>query len=293
MGMITISKQVSSHFHSSEFRCQHCGKIKIDEELIKKLEHIFTKLNASKCIISSGYRCATYDKQIGGFLGRHYEGLAADCCYYDKQGKLIPSKIVICVAWDIHELNGIARINEYYVHLDNRKGSTYYGDEPRGNSSYWTNPYTYFGVTKAEVAKYTGENTPSENVRVTYQIWDDVKNAWLPNVINANDYAGIYGHDVCCVYANANIGNVYYRTHTKGGSWLPEVKNRDDYAGLKNKPIDAFMIKSDRVTLKYRVHLRRENRWLSWVNGYNTNDSYNGFAGIIGQEIDAIQIDIK
>ena len=130
-------------------------------------------------------------------------------------------------------------------------------------------------------------------MRITYQIWDDVKNAWLSNVTNANDYAGIFKHDVCCVYANANIGNVYYKTHTKGGSWLPEVKNRNDYAGIKNKPIDAFMIKSDKVTLKYRVHLRRDNRWLSWVTGYNTNDGNDGFAGIIGQEIDAIQIDIK
>lgn len=293
MGMITISKQVTPHFHSSEFKCKHCGAIRIDEELIYKLEHIFTKLNASKCIISSGYRCPTYDIRIGGFAGRHSQGLAADCCYYDKQGKPIPSKIVCCVAWDIHELNGIARIDNNYVHLDNRKGSTYYGDEPRGNRSYWTNPYEYFGVTKAEVAKYTGGEVPSENVYITYQIWDDVKNAWLPNITNSNDFAGVFGHDVCCIYANANIGNVYYKVHVKGSNWLPEVMNRNDFAGLYNKPIDGFMIKSDKVSLKYRVHIRRENRWLGWVTGYNTDDGINGFAGIIGQEIDGIQIDIK
>ncbi len=159
--MITSSKQISTHFHSREFRCQHCGSIKIDQNLVTKLEHIFSKLNASKCIISSGYRCATYDKKIGGFLGRHYEGLAADCCFYDKQGKIIPSKIVICVAYDLKELNGIAKINNNYVHLDNRQKSTYRGDETRGNSSYWSNPYTYFGVSKAEVEKYTGAATNS------------------------------------------------------------------------------------------------------------------------------------
>lgn len=154
--MITNSKQVSTHFHSKEFVCQHCGKIKIDENLINKLEHIFSKLNASKCIISSGYRCPTYDVKIGGFAGRHSEGLAADCCFYDKSGKAIPSKIVICVAYDLKELNGIAKIDNNYVHLDNRSGSTYRGDEPRGNSSYWTNPYSYFGVSSNDVAKYTG-----------------------------------------------------------------------------------------------------------------------------------------
>lgn len=154
--MITTSKQISTHFHSTEFRCPHCGVIKIDENLVTKLEHIFSKLNASKCIISSGYRCAVHDKAIGGFLGRHYEGLASDCCYYDKNGKIIPSKIVICVAYDLGELKGIANIDGNYVHLDNRSSEYYRGDERVSNNSCWTNPYTYFGVSKADVEKYTG-----------------------------------------------------------------------------------------------------------------------------------------
>lgn len=172
--MITSSKQISTHFHSSEFKCQHCNKIKIDEKLVQKMENIFSRLNASKCIISSGYRCPTYDVQIGGFAGRHSEGLAADCCYYDKNGKIIPSKIVICVAYDLGELNGIAKINNNYVHLDNRSGSTYRGDETKGNSSYWTNPYTYFGVSKSDVAKYTGESTTSKksNEEVAKEVID-------------------------------------------------------------------------------------------------------------------------
>lgn len=130
----------------------------------------------------------------------------------------------------------------------------------------------------------------SINNDIIYQIWDDVKNKWLPNVKNDSDYAGIYGHDVCCIYANASKGNVFYKVHYKGGKWLPEVKNRNDYAGLYNKPIDGFMIKSDTKQLTYRVHLRRTNKWLPWVTGYNQNDSKNGYAGILGQEIDAIQI---
>lgn len=131
---------------------------------------------------------------------------------------------------------------------------------------------------------------PVESFKIRYQTWDDVKNKWLPNVVNDSDYAGIYGHDVCCVYANTNQGDVYYKVHYKGGKWLPEVKNRTDYAGIYNKPIDGFMIKSTKKTLKYRVHLRRKNKWLGWVTGYNIKDANNGYAGIIGQEIDAIQI---
>lgn len=155
--MITDSRQITEHFHSTEFRCQHCGNIKIEEELVNKMETLFAKLHASKCIISSGYRCPDYDIQIGGFAGRHSEGLAADCIYYAEDGSIIPSKIVICVANDLGIFNGIANIDGNYVHLDNRKGSTYKGDEPRGNGSYWTNPYDYFGVSKEEVRKYTKE----------------------------------------------------------------------------------------------------------------------------------------
>ena len=160
--MITTSKKISTHFHSSEFKCPHCRKIKIDENLINKVEHIFSKLNASKCIVSSGYRCPTYDKRENGFAGRHSEGLAMDCVFYDKSNKIIPSKIVICVAYDLGELNGIAKINNNYTHLDNRVGSVYRGDEPRGNSSYWTNPYAYFGVSKSDAAKYTSSSNTSQ-----------------------------------------------------------------------------------------------------------------------------------
>lgn len=165
--MITNSKQISTHFHSTEFKCPHCGLIKIDENLVNKVEHIFSKLNASKCIVSSGYRCPTYDKRENGFAGRHSEGLAMDCIFYDKSNKIIPSKIVICVAYDLGELNGMAKINNNYTHLDNRSGSTYRGDETRGNSSYWTNPYSYFGVTASDVAKYTGGVSVSYYKRYT------------------------------------------------------------------------------------------------------------------------------
>ena len=126
---------------------------------------------------------------------------------------------------------------------------------------------------------------------VTYQVWDDVKNKWLPNVKNDSDYAGIFGHDVCAVLANLTSGNIFYKVHYKGGKWLPEVKNRDDYAGLFNRPIDGLMMKTDTGTqIYYRVHLRRTNKWLPWVTGYSESDNNNGYAGIIGQEIDGIQI---
>lgn len=146
----------------------------------------------------------------------------------------------------------------------------------------------FLGLTKKT---NTQPQSTGGSVDVTYQVWDDVKNAWLPNVKNDSDYAGIFGHDVCAVFANLSSGNIFYRVHTKGGKWLSEVKNREDYAGLLNKPIDGLMLKTDTSEeIKYRVHLRRSNKWLPWVTGYSESDNNNGYAGIFGQEIDGIQI---
>ena len=147
------------------------------------------------------------------------------------------------------------------------------------------------GYLDGEIQEHKSEK---QKISVIYQVWDDVRNSWLPKVVDLTDYAGIFGNDVCAVYAELTKGNVFYKVHTKGGKWLPEVKNREDYAGLYNKPIDAFMIKTDTGRkIKYAVHLRRGDRWLPFVDGYDEKDGNNGYAGIIGQEIDAIKIYIE
>lgn len=137
--------------------------------------------------------------------------------------------------------------------------------------------------------KKTDKDT--NQIDVIYQVWDDVKNTWLPNVRNDEDYAGLFGHDICGVLANLSKGNITYRVHTKGGKWLPPVKNRTDYAGILNRPIDGLAIKTDTgKKVHYAVHLRRTKKWLPFVTGYKITDHNNGYAGILGQEIDGIKI---
>ncbi len=150
----------------------------------------------------------------------------------------------------------------------------------------WDN---FLNLVRAKMGEQPTPQPEQSKIDVTYQTWDDVKNTWLPNVKNDEDYAGIFGHDVCAVYANLSQGNITYAVHYKGGKWLPFVTNRNDYAGLYNKPIDGIMIKGD-TPVKYRVHLRRKKVWLPWVTGCDSKDSNNGYAGIIGQEIDGLQI---
>ena len=272
-----LNKYLSPHFNSSEFKCPHCSKIKISKELIDKLEELFTKVHASKCIIISGYRCPYYDKKTFGFAGRHSEGLAVDCVYYDKEGKVIPSKIICCVAFDLG-FTGIAYVDYKCTHLDIRKNGTYYGDETKGNSSYWTNPYTYFNVTKEEVENYTGKDSDYK-----YQS-HGINRKWYPNVyFNENDYAGVFGVAMDALY----IDKLKYRARVEG-RWLPVVVGRSDYAGIYGKAITDVAINGN---VRYRVHVKNKKYWLPWVYGkdYNINDKINGYAGN-GSVIDAIEI---
>lgn len=296
--MITDSRQITEHFHSTEFKCQHCGGIKIQEELVQKLETLFSKLNASKCIISSGYRCPTYDTQIGGFAGRHSEGLAADCVYYDENGNIIPSKIVICVAFDLGVFNGIANIDGNYVHLDNRQGSTYRGDEPRGNSSYWSNPYDYFGVSKEEVRKYTKEEISNKEVNVYYRVKTQ-KHGWLPEVKNLEDYAGYENSPIIGVAIRVDKGSLKYRVHTKNGGFLPYVTGYDinehnnGYAGNGSiiDAIEVYYSTPDSIR-PYKKAKYKVNSY-DWQYDNEKGNGQDGYAGAFGVNATKFQIVIE
>ena len=135
------------------------------------------------------------------------------------------------------------------------------------------------------------QDQTTDKIFVTYQVYDNKSKRWLPNVVDLSDYAGIYGRDIGGVFASLSKGNITYKVHLKGGKWLPAVSNREDYAGIKGKAIDGLMMCTDTgKTIYYAVHLKKKNKWLPYVTGYNTADANNGYAGILGQEIDAIKI---
>lgn len=126
-------------------------------------------------------------------------------------------------------------------------------------------------------------------IDVIYQTYTNGR--WQPNVKNKEDYAGVFNIPVTGIYANLSEKDIVYKVHNLNGKWLPEVKNREDYAGIFGKLIDGVMMKSNVGTVKYRVHLNKGS-WLPWVTGYDENDSNNGYAGVLGKEIDAIQVEI-
>lgn len=137
----------------------YSDKVLIDETLMDMIEKLFTKLQCSKYIISSGYRTPAHDKAVSGNgSGQHTKGKAVDACFYWKDGSIIPSKIVCCVAQDLG-FKGIANIssNYRYVHLDMRDNGTYKGDEVKSLNTVTNDFRKYFAVTDADIAKYTGE----------------------------------------------------------------------------------------------------------------------------------------
>jgi GH25 family lysozyme M1 (1,4-beta-N-acetylmuramidase) len=167
--------QLSPHFNISEFRCK-CGKeheTLNNPELIEKLEKLFTALNCSKIIVTSGYRCKQHDKNVGGSgTGQHTLGNAADICCYGQDGQPISSKVVCCKAQDIG-FTGIANITAayQYTHVDVRTDSKWYGDEVHGNSTVTDDFYKYFG---GEDMKGIDVSVHNGNID-----WNNVKSAGI------------------------------------------------------------------------------------------------------------------
>ena len=150
--IIAITPSFPPHFNAREFRCS-CGKSHetlLASELVDKLESLYTALNCSKIIVTSGYRCPEHDKAVGGTSsGQHTKGTAADVCCYGQDGQPISSKTVCCKAQDLG-FTGIANITSsyQYTHLDVRTSGKWYGDEVHGNGTVTEDFYKYFGIKK-------------------------------------------------------------------------------------------------------------------------------------------------
>ncbi len=70
--------RVSPNFTAKEFACRHCGVRKVNGRLLFFLELLRAELKAP-IIITSGFRCETHNKSVGGAKhSQHKSGLAAD-----------------------------------------------------------------------------------------------------------------------------------------------------------------------------------------------------------------------
>ena len=107
-------------------------------------------------------------------------------------------------------------------------------------------------------------------------VWGFDQNDWK------NGIAGRPGYSITGFYL---CGGRNYRVHYLGDpkdSWTGEYSWCDP-VGL-GKPIDGIAISGGKW---YGVR-RKKGKWIGNVNGYDIKDSKNGYAGILGVEIDAI-----
>lgn len=154
--------KLSEHFIVREFASTdainvYSTDVLVDDKLINILEKLYTTLNCSKIVISSGYRTRQHDINVGGNgSGQHTKGTAADFCCYGSDNKPIPAKFVCCALEDFGDIYGIGYISYFYTHVDTRsKYFKWWGDETvsgspsisriKPNCNSW---YDYFDIPK-------------------------------------------------------------------------------------------------------------------------------------------------
>ena len=186
MAIKTYSKgkatQLSTNFKSTEFDCHGkgcCTQTQIDDKLIEYVQKIRDHFGKS-VNISSGYRCVTHNKNIGGATGsRHSKGQAADIYI----SGVAPAEIA-----KYAESIGILGIGLYetdkdghFVHVDTRTTKSFWYGQ---NEAYRS---TFGGTPVKEEPKV--EDTAAAPKKEMYRVrksWKDAKSQLGAYTVLAN-----------------------------------------------------------------------------------------------------------
>ena len=70
--------QISENFKLREFECRCCGAVKLEKELLDRLQAMRTEVRRPM-IIRSAFRCPSHNSSVGGAVrSQHLEGKAVD-----------------------------------------------------------------------------------------------------------------------------------------------------------------------------------------------------------------------
>lgn len=159
------NRQLAKKFNikAQEIRCKCGGKhgIYVNTELIDKIEQVMEILDADRIDISSGNRCSSHDRKVGGTGGgMHTKNGCAMDYMLSKKGETIDPCVVVAVAQEVG-FNGIGRIDGTHIHCDVRTVAKpeykWLGDETieGGTSgSIIREPNTYWNYYKLDRSKY-------------------------------------------------------------------------------------------------------------------------------------------
>lgn len=124
--------QISPHFSEKEFACKCCGEVKVDIQLVERLEQLREYLGVRPIIITSGYRCPKHNKEVGGAPNSyHLLGKAADIRVRGLDGPTLARKAKLF-------FGGIG-IAEDWAHVDIRQRKTMwaYGEGRKHEKVAW------------------------------------------------------------------------------------------------------------------------------------------------------------
>lgn len=162
MGYKTCTKgsavKISNNFNSTEFDCHGngcCSQTLINETLVEYLQKIREHFG-KPITITSGYRCATHNKRVGGATGsRHSKGDAADIVVSG-----VPSREVAKYAESIG-IKGIGLYETandgYFTHIDTRTTKSFWYGQAES-------PRATFGGTSSGSSVTNNSNSSSTTI---------------------------------------------------------------------------------------------------------------------------------
>lgn len=260
-----------------------------------------------------GIQCIPFDRNAwhagdGNGPGNR-ESIGIEICYSKSGGPKFDAAERNAAQWIAAELNrrnwGIDRVKRHY---DWSGKNCPHRTMANGWDRFLKMVESYMeGKTPSATTPATKPSAPAaKKPDVKYQAyaggkwWADILNY---NNSNSNGYAGVIGKPIRGIRANtvgdASVaGKLKLRAHVIGGGWYnwqtdrEMDKNGENFAGDLKKNIDGVQMTLTGVKgykVKYRVHLLGGG-WLDWITEYGAGS--NGYAGIYGKPIDAIQIQI-
>ena len=155
----------------------------------------------------------------------------------------------------------------------------------------WFNNYLDYDKLKKKYSIWLAQyNSVNE---LNCDIWQNSSTGRVSGYNGRLDTNVIYNEDIFSGKSDTKVEKptLTYRVYADG-KWYNEVKGLSNVAGRKKQAISAVAVKVSKGNIKYRVHLLNGD-WLPWVDGYDINDSNNGYAGIKGKVIDAIQVEFS
>jgi len=107
--------QISRDFSLREFQCPCCKTVKINPELVRRLQKLRDEIG-KPVIVDSGYRCPERNRKVGGAKkSQHLRGNAADIYV-----KGMSMNELADIAEKYFQDGGLGRYKDGHVHVDVR-----------------------------------------------------------------------------------------------------------------------------------------------------------------------------